>query len=362
MGIAYSASLPTGLLGIGYDANEASNSARAANPFIYPSIIDQMVTQNLIGSRAYSLYLDDLQSSTGSIIFGGIDTDKYIGNLVALPVIPLQYRNGTTFYAELVVELTSFGITDETGSYTSFTSSAFDVPAVLDSGTTITYLPPHPLLLLIQSLGAFDDSSNSGNIFVDCNLRQNTALTFDFGFGGSGGATVTIRVPVDELIFDITGPFATPGYPLPNLPFSSVCALGIQTSGNSGPYILGDTFLRSAYVVYDLSNNLIALGQTNFNSTTSNIVEIKAGATSIPDVSGVASSAQITQTAIGLLPGLGGAKTSGTAQPTVTVTASPTAKKSSAGVPTVPIWDGRGILVLGLASAWAVLGGSLLLA
>lgn len=39
-------------------------------------------------------------------------------------------------------------------------------------------------------------------------------------------------------------------------------------------WILGDTFLRSAYVVYDYSKNEISIAQTEFNSTKDHIVEL----------------------------------------------------------------------------------------
>lgn len=50
--------------------------------------------------------------------------------------------------------------------------------------------------------------------------------------------------------------------------------------------MLGDTFLRSAYVVYDLENNQISLAATNFNATGTNVQEIGSsvpGATDVPN-------------------------------------------------------------------------------
>ncbi|KAH8774237.1 hypothetical protein BGZ57DRAFT_725560, partial [Hyaloscypha finlandica] len=55
--------------------------------------------------------------------------------------------------------------------------------------------------------------------------------------------------------------------------------------------ILGDMFLRSAYVVYGLESNSIGSAQTVFNSTTSNVVEFSAAESGFPVVSGVSSSA-----------------------------------------------------------------------
>lgn len=51
----------------------------------------------------------------------------------------------------------------------------------------------------------------------------------------------------------------------------------------------GDTFLRSAYVVYDLDNQEISLGNTLFNVTDSTIREIGTGKSAVPDATGAAS-------------------------------------------------------------------------
>ncbi|KFY41714.1 hypothetical protein V494_02820, partial [Pseudogymnoascus sp. VKM F-4513 (FW-928)] len=48
------------------------------------------------------------------------------------------------------------------------------------------------------------------------------------------------------------------------------------------PILFGDTFLRSAYVVYDLANNEIGLAQTDFNAKGSNIVEFASMGAAIP--------------------------------------------------------------------------------
>jgi len=294
MGLAHNATLITGLLGIGYDVNEASNALTTGN-FVYPSIIDTMVAQGVINTKAYSLYLDDLTSSTGSIIFGGLDSDKFEGNLVSLPVVPAHFKNGTEIYAELAVNMTGFGITSQSGNTTN--STAFtQFPVVLDSGTSLTYLPNGLTARIISYLGGYDDTAVTGNVYVDCNILKNSpSQTFNFAFGGPNGAV--IRVPMSEMIFKLTGLFYVPTSYLPSsktLGFSSVCALGLQPGGTSGPFLLGDTFLRSAYVVYDLKNNLIGIAQTNFNSSTATITEFSATATALPVISGVAITSSVT--------------------------------------------------------------------
>lgn len=49
--------LQTGIMGIGFDTDESIVSI-GGNP--YPNIIDVMVQQKIINTRAYSLWLDDL--------------------------------------------------------------------------------------------------------------------------------------------------------------------------------------------------------------------------------------------------------------------------------------------------------------
>jgi len=72
------------------------------------------------------------------------------------------------------------------------------------------------------------------------------------------------------------------------LPFSNVCYLDIWSNeSDDGDNLLGQGFLRSAYTVYDLSNHRIGIAQSVLNTSLSHVVEIQAGAASIPQSSGV---------------------------------------------------------------------------
>ncbi|UZP41314.1 hypothetical protein NXS19_009130 [Fusarium pseudograminearum] len=65
----------------------------------------------------------------------------------------------------------------------------------------------------------------------------------------------------------------------------AACSFGIAPS-TSQVSILGDTFLRSAYVVFDLDNNEISLAQSNFEATGSHILEISKGKNAVPSATG----------------------------------------------------------------------------
>jgi Eukaryotic aspartyl protease len=62
MGLALSTSLGRGIMGIGYSSGEAS--VFSGDGKSYPSVIEQMVSQKFINTKAYSLYLDDLRRCT----------------------------------------------------------------------------------------------------------------------------------------------------------------------------------------------------------------------------------------------------------------------------------------------------------
>ncbi|KAF1961109.1 candidapepsin-4 precursor [Byssothecium circinans] len=286
-GIGYSSSSPEGILGIGYTINEVAVNRAGLQP--YPNLPQKLVDDGAINSNAYSLWLNDLDASTGSILFGGVDTAKFSGTLGKLPIIAEQGQ-----FAEFIIAMTAMGQDGKAGSIFQNQS----VAVLLDSGSSLMYLPDNVASSLYRTYNAQYDSSQ-GAAFVDCNLA-NKKGSLEFTFSGP-----TISVPMDELVI-VAG--YQRGQP--------VCILGISPSGNAVS-VLGDTFLRSAYVVYDLQNNQIALAQTNFNATNSDIKEISSGTNGVP-------SATIVQNAVSTAAvGRGGGRING---PTVSG-----ATRSSAG-------------------------------
>ncbi|KAI1339351.1 aspartic peptidase domain-containing protein [Xylariaceae sp. FL0016] len=331
MGLAENTTINSGLLGVGFAANVASSKP-------YDNIMDLFVDQDLIPSQSYSLYLDDLRAETGTILFGGLDTKKFIGKL---KTVDIQADEDTGDYTSFAVELSSMYTTADNGTIKNYTSTS--IPVILDSGTTLTYLPTSIANRIFDAFGAYDDSSYTGLVYIDCGyLTNNPDLTFDFQFGGTSGPI--IKVPVDEMVLDNVKGYQEIGLDVPSdLPFDDVCSFGIQS--NSGYYLLGDTFLRSAYVVYDLTNKKIGLAQSNLNATETDIVEITKES-GIPDVTGVASQVAYTETA--------------TSNPTVTVTGTGSADDSgNAGTRSVPAANWEAVTVAGLASVFSLVGASL---
>ena len=271
MGLATKAvSVSTGIMGIGFDTDESIVSEEEAqgesNPQPYPNLVDVMKQQGLISTRGYSLYLDDLEADTGSIIFGGYDTAKFKGDLGILDIQP-DSQSGT--YSSFGVILNSMGVSDSTGS-TVLTTGNIPNVVILDSGTAFTIIPTDLFNELVTYFGAVDDETYSW--IVRCDLGGMTG-TLDYQFGGPTGPLVS--VPFDELAIPIVD--LQSGVPVTDQNNNPVCKLGLGSPTSADePLLFGDTFLRSAYVVYDLDNLQVGIAQTIFNVTHSNVQAISA--------------------------------------------------------------------------------------
>jgi Eukaryotic aspartyl protease len=281
-----------GLMGVGYELNEAATAHLGAEADT-PTIYQQLVTTGTINRPAFSLYLNDEESGTGSILFGGIDSTKYTGDLVGLPV----QLGASGNYTDYLVALTAISINDDSGTR-RLTDPNFGIPCLIDSGSTSQTLPGPVADALMAGFGALQGA-------VPCAYRNsNASLTYQFG-GASG---LNINVPLAALVASVVG--AT---------FEGIdlCGLGVGNGGDA-QVILGDSFMRSAYVVYDPTNNFMAMAQAVLNATsTSNIMVIPTGA----DLPGVSSTAS-------LLLGSDVLAQTGAPAPSTAVTATPTALPS----------------------------------
>ena len=234
-----------------------------------------MVKDGLIHSNAYSLWLNDLDANTGSILFGGVDSEKYHGELETLPV---QKVNGG--YSQLILALTEVAFSSASGHH-SYSTNALPAAVLLDSGSTLTYLPDPLVQDIYRDLPIVYDST-SGAGYVPCSIvDDNINITYTF-------SSPAITVNIKELVINAG--------PLRFRDGTRACVFGIAPAAGSMA-VLGDTFLRSAYVVYDLANNEISLANTNFDSSSSDILEIGANDNPVPGATRVSN--PVTSVAVG---------------------------------------------------------------
>ncbi|GKT42628.1 putative aspartic-type endopeptidase opsB [Colletotrichum spaethianum] len=275
MGLAIQTVKSSGLMGLGFSENVATRRQ-------YPTILDNMVTQGQIGRKAYSIWLNDLSASEGTVLFGGVDTEKYIGKLTTLPLVKDYHSGNITSYS---VALTGLAIETPDGKAVEMAADSFNAAAVLDSGSTVCLLPEN----LTKSIWAKYGVIDAGYGFIDCKWggAMGEGHYIDFELTG-----VKIRVALEEMVLDNLNPIMDQLEGL--TPFDKPCMFGIQNNAvfdvTSDKFaILGDTFLRSAYVVYDETNRQVGIAQSNLNSSRSNIIELRANGTVLPTVTGVAS-------------------------------------------------------------------------
>ncbi|GJC81091.1 candidapepsin-3 [Colletotrichum liriopes] len=217
-----------GILGIG--SGEGVNTR-------YKNLIDELAAQGVTRTRAFSLGLGSKDEQEGAIIFGGIDTSKFSGPLARLPIVPAdQAPDGVARYW---VDMKSLSLTPPSRRTRVYPNSS--MPVFLDSGATLTLLPEELANMVAADFGSPGVDAN-GFYPVSCNLVGLNG-TVDFDFEG-----MKIQVPYREMIRELR---TTP----------PTCYLGIVP--NSDFTLLGDTFLRSAYAVFDLDTNVAYLAQYN---------------------------------------------------------------------------------------------------
>jgi hypothetical protein len=220
--------------------------------------------------------------------------------------------SNTGIVDRFTVAFTSLSLTSPSGTDT-LTPEGFAQPAILDSGTFLTYLPDDLAMTIFNEIGAVYQSTAEVAI-CDCFVGTVNA-TLSFGFAGAKG--VTIQVPISELVI----PYILPDGSQATSDSVPLCTIGIGLASSLPEglsLLIGDTMLRSAYVVYDLANFRIGLAQTKFNSTDSNIVAFSSLSADIPSATSVADEPVVTQTAS---KGIAG----GSVQPTTAgLTAAPT--------------------------------------
>jgi hypothetical protein len=245
LGIANESAQCTGILGVGYLDKETSEKGG--------SLLQNLRAKEIIQTEAYSLFPQN-PGWGGTVHFGAIDRAKFYGNLTRLSLNP-DSRERSRPMINITRITTHSGNQDDK----KFDDFAADIPAVLDIGSVLTYLPTGDVeKLLDRFIDEFGPSTvltqgrDIETLVVPCRWR--TSLRYvDFTF-----TSVTIQLNSKQLVKRVPGA-------------DDACIFGIaSTTHTEGQSILGYTFLRSAYAVFDLSNDEVHLAQYKNSS----IVEI----------------------------------------------------------------------------------------
>lgn len=275
-----------GILGLGY--NDSSHS----------TFVDLLAAQGLINSTAFSIWVDDAQASSGTILFGAIDTTKFEGNLSRLSstysgekmMMSISSINATTKDSTEPISITYDDEDDYYGSssgssYSSSSSSSYSGSSYSysDYMFSATFSPPDPVSVLPDDVtaqiweiaGAYYDTRASVAL-IGCNAGGAASTTFSMRLG-KGPNGPNISVALEDLIIPVTdADLGTYSY-LSSYVSSDTCIFGVQNSSYgysySTGYTLGSGLLRRTYNVFDFANDEIAIAPVKFDATeTSDIV------------------------------------------------------------------------------------------
>lgn len=191
-------------------------------------------------------------TTPGTIIFGGYDKSKYSGNLVPFPLIePSPYGDYELDIAAPAIEVVLDGKT-----YTVPPSSVYHT-VLLDTGTAISRIPADQFAVINNILG-LSVSSEEPFYTIPC-AAATLSGGFDFIFSGPNGQ-VSLQVPWAELV-------------VPN--GNGTCILGLAPQATNIPVaILGDTVLRSAYLLYNFDAGTISIAQVNYARSAGHIISL----------------------------------------------------------------------------------------
>lgn len=218
-----------GILGLGRISNEARTEK-------YDNLPARLYKEGHINRMAYSVYLNNLNSGVGNVLFGGVDSARYIEPLYEIPMANDSH---------LAVELTGVATRSKEGKIDFIPASSARF-ALLDTGTSFTYLPDAVYSQIYRRLNA-TYSNEFGISFVQ-NITDDTP---DLVFNIKG---IRITVSASEYVLPVKL-FTTQPTPAPYI-------LSIfRSSDIRGMTILGANFMRSAYTVFDITGNKVALAQ-----------------------------------------------------------------------------------------------------
>ncbi|CAN3366159.1 hypothetical protein DICA2_E32572 [Diutina catenulata] len=197
----------------------------------YDNLPWALKSQGKIAKAAFSLYLNSAAAKNGNILFGGIDHAKYEGNLVKLP------SKGIRMYGQM--------------DSVTVAGQEFDFSQQVawDCGYTLSVLPAN---IVDAMLKLYTGVKQQGlNYQVDCNQDANKKISFSFGQGT--GSTTTVTASIGDFIW----------------PYKNLCVFGakkVNASAGFPDLVLGASFLRNAYTVYDLEDNTISVAQVKYSS------------------------------------------------------------------------------------------------
>ncbi|CAR28584.1 hypothetical protein ZYGR_0S02180 [Zygosaccharomyces rouxii] len=205
-----------GILGLGYDTISVDG--------VVPPFYNAW-KQGLLDEPKFAFYLGrDGESQDGGVAtFGGVDDSKYEGEITWLPIRRKAYWE---------VKFDGIGLGEE---YAELENHG----AAIDTGTSLIALPSGLAEIINAEIGA--KKSWTGQYTVECEARSSLP-NMTFTLGGHN-----FELTAYDYILEVSGQCISAIFPM-------------DFPEPVGPLaIIGDSFLRKYYSIYDLGNNAVGL-------------------------------------------------------------------------------------------------------
>jgi cathepsin D len=242
-----------GILGLG-----RSNSTTIGTSTAMETIAkDNILPSNIV---AVSLQRAIDNTTDGELTFGGVDPTKFEGDIL------YTSTSTDTDRWEIPVDDAAVG-----GTPLNFTGKS----AIIDTGTTYIFLPPNDASALHALIPG--STAASDEFVIPCS----TNTTVQFTFSG-----VSYSVSPQDYVGTATNSSGTSCY-------SNI--IGVQTFG-SDDWLLGDTFMKNVYSVFDFDQNRIGFAFRNGTASSTNTSSGSASSSSATTGTSTGSSSSATQT------------------------------------------------------------------
>ncbi|KAK9382648.1 aspartic peptidase domain-containing protein [Kockiozyma suomiensis] len=235
-----------GALGLGMIFNEQSSAQYANLPLL-------LRMNNITKLDSYSVWLNDVHSSSGTVLFGGIDLGKFSGGLLVSDMHPRE--DGSFVHpnisitrilvrsARTLVELVIMG---QNSTNTDLENAL--VYSVIDTSAVESRLPADILLPLASIFGYSSFSAEYNMYTYDCaGIPSQYLIIIELE------GKLSIAIKASQVFYRI----------------GDICVLGIMPTDDYS--VLGQSFLRSIYFVLDFENFKVGLASSYQNSDISSI-------------------------------------------------------------------------------------------
>ncbi|KAI0077150.1 aspartic peptidase A1 [Panus rudis PR-1116 ss-1] len=238
-----------GILGLGpADLTQGTLSPDVNS--IIPTFTDNLFSQGVIQSNQVSVAFapaDGLSSTNGEVIFGGIDTSKFTGELLFTPLTTISPAS-------------EFWGIEQAVRYGSSTTIMPKLPGVIDTGSTLTLFATEAFQRYQSATGAVLDA-NTGLLRVTLSQFANMQSLFITIGGFPFEFTPNAQIWPRNLNTAIGGQT--------NFIYLIIGDLGTH-EGEGLDFIDSLTFLERFFAVFDTTNRRIGLATTEFTTATTN--------------------------------------------------------------------------------------------